>query len=200
MIRRPTEPSVLVRAARWLFAIGWVLLIALAAGAFAFHPDKFTSGSIAAFLREFETAALAVFLIFSVLRGFTLLPSTPLVLSGTLLFPHQPWAVLAVSLAGILASSAMIYWLSDVLGFAEYFEKRKPHNVAKIRKRLEHPAGALFVLLWAFFPLAPTDAICYVAGTMRMNFAKFIVAIFVGELVLCTIYVFGGSSIATLPS
>jgi uncharacterized membrane protein YdjX (TVP38/TMEM64 family) len=67
--------------------------------------------------------------------------------------------------------------------------------VEEIRKRLEHPFGLAFVALWAFFPLVPTDAVCYVAGTIRMHFLKFIIAVFVGELVLCSIYVFAAGRI-----
>ena len=170
----------------------WAAAIIVALGFYLSDPETFGPQQIAARLREFETAALAVYLGVSVIRGLTLLPSTPLVLAGVLLFPNQPWLVLAISLFGIFASSAMIYWLSDVLGIAGYFEHKKPRHVAKIRTRLEHPAGLLFVMAWAFFPLVPTDAVCYVAGSMRMNFPRFILAIFVGELILCSIYVFSG--------
>lgn len=170
-------------------------MIAFAIGTYLSAPNKFAPAHIAGFLREFETAALIVYLAFSILRGFTLLPSTPLVIAGALLFPHQPWIVLAVSLIGIVVSSAMIYWLSGALGIAEFFETRDPQHVERIRRRLDHPAGFVFVMLWAFFPFVPTDAVCYVAGSIRMNFAKFILAIFVGELILCTAYVFGGSSL-----
>lgn len=84
----------------------------------------------------------------------------------------------------------MIYWFSESLGMAEHFEMRKPSAVARIRRRLEHPTGIGFVFLWAFFPLVPTDAVCYVAGSTRMHFGKFIAAITAGELVLCCFYVF----------
>jgi len=170
----------------------WVAAIVVAIGFYISDPETFAPRHIASQLREFETAALGVYLAISIVRGLTLLPSTPLLLAGVLLFPQQPWMVLAISLFGIVASSSMIYWLSDTLGIAGYFEQKKPHHVAKIRSRLEHPAGLLFVILWAFFPFVPTDAVCYVAGSIRMNFPKFILAIFVGELLLCSIYVFSG--------
>ena len=173
----------------------WAAAIVTALGFYLSDPEKFGPHQIAARLREFENAALGIYLVVSIVRGLTLLPSTPLVLAGVLLFPDQPWIVLMISLLGIVASSGMIYWLSEVLGIAGYFEHKKPHQVAKIRSRLEHPAGLLFVVLWAFFPLVPTDAVCYVAGSIRMNFPRFIAAIFVGELILCSIYVFGGSYI-----
>lgn len=171
----------------------WVCIIFGGVVAYFVWPQTFTPGNIADLLNEFQGEALFLYALFSILRGFTLLPSTPLVIAGTLLFPSQPWLVFAVSLFGIVVSSSMIYWLSDILGIAEYFETRKPHHVSKIRRRLEHPTGILFVVLWAFFPLVPTDAVCYVAGSMRMHFPKFIAAVFAGELILCSIYVFGGS-------
>lgn len=174
-------------------AIGiWACIIIGCIGSYFIWPEFFTPESIAALLTKFQNEALVIYLLLSVLRGFSLLPSTPLVLAGTMMFPAQPWLVLAVSIFGILVSSSMIYWFSDLLGFSEFFERRKPEHHQKIKTKLEHPFGFLFVMLWAFFPFVPTDAVCYVAGTTRMHFAKFLGAIFVGELILCACYVFGG--------
>jgi uncharacterized membrane protein YdjX (TVP38/TMEM64 family) len=179
-----------------VFAITiWAALIIGAVLSFFLWPDLFTPASIAAFLAKFQSEALLIYLAVSVVRGFTLLPSSPLVIAGTLAFPAEPWMVLAISMIGIIASSSMIYWFSDVLGISEFFETRKPLAVAKIRRRLEHPTGIAFVFLWAFFPLVPTDAVCYVAGSSRMNFLKFIAAITAGELILCSFYIFSGSYI-----
>ena len=174
-------------------AIGiWVCIIVGCIASYFILPEFFKPESIAAILTKFQSQALLIFLVLSVVRGLSLLPSTPLVLAGTLLFPAHPWLVLIVSIFGILVSSSMIYWFSDLLGFSEFFERRKPEHVEKIKTKLEHPAGFFFVMLWAFFPFVPTDAVCYVAGTSRMHFAKFLGAIFVGELILCACYVFGG--------
>lgn len=176
----------------------WAALIILAVLSFFLWPERFTPVGIAATLSEFQREALLVFLVVSVVRGITLLPATPLVIAGTLAFPNESFTVLAISLFGIIASSAMIYWLSDALGISEFFETRKPEAVEKIRRRLEHPTGIAFVFLWAFFPLVPTDAVCYVAGSIRMSFLKFIIAIFAGELILCSVYIFSGSYIIDL--
>lgn len=171
----------------------WVVLIAASIVSYLIWPHRFSPDNIASILRAFENEALLIYLVISAFRGFTLLPSTPLILAGSILFPHRPFLVLSVSIFGILASSSMIYWFSDLLGLTDHFESKKGEAVSRIRARLEHPAGIVFVVLWAFFPLVPTDAVCYVAGSIRMNFPKFIGAIFVGELVLCLIYVFAGS-------
>ena len=159
------------------------------------HPTEFTATNIAAFIHSFETEILIVYLAISALRGFTLLPSTPLVLAGTLLYPDEPWLVLAISMSGILISSSLIYFCSEALGFTHYFETKKPAAVARIRRRLEHPWGLAFIALWAFFPLVPTDAVCYVAGSTKVNFRRFISAVFFGELVLSSIYVFTGRAL-----
>ena len=176
----------------------WAALIFVAVLSFFVWPEYFTPVGIAAFLTEFQNEALVLFFAVSVIRGLTLLPSTPLVIAGTLAFPNAPWIVLAISIVGIIASSSLIYWFSDVLGISEFFERRKAEAVAKIRGRLEHPTGLLFVFFWAFFPLVPTDAVCYVAGSSRMNFLKFIAAITAGELILCSFYIFSGGYIIDL--
>jgi uncharacterized membrane protein YdjX (TVP38/TMEM64 family) len=173
----------------------WLAAVVGGIGSFVLYPHAFTAENIAAFLHRFQGEIWLVYLAMSALRGFTLLPSTPLVIAGTLLFPDQPFAVLIVSIAGILISSSMIYFFSEYLGFNDFFESRKPELTHKIKAKLEHPLGFLFVALWAFFPLVPTDLVCYVAGTTRMNYWKFIAAVLVGELVLCIIYIFFGGSV-----
>ena len=183
------------RASRILLIVVWAVVAITALTLYISSPERFSAGNISAFVEGFETEIWLVYLGLSAIRGFTLLPSTPLVLAGTILFPGQPWLVLAISITGILVSSSLIYFGSEALGFHEYFEQRKPSAVAMIRRRLEHTWGLAFVAAWAFFPLVPTDAVCYVAGTIKMNFFKFILAIFVGELILCSFYVFTGGSV-----
>lgn len=185
-------PQKLIAVFQGIAIFAWLIIIVGGVSAYFIWPESFTPQKIVEVLIQFQSEALLLYLVVSVLRGFTLLPSTPLIIAGTLLFPMQPWLVLAVSIFGILVSSTMIYWFSDLLGISDFFERRKPEHVRNIRARLEHPSGVLFVMLWAFLPLVPTDAVCYVAGSTRMYFPKFIGAIFLGELVLCCVYIFGG--------
>jgi uncharacterized membrane protein YdjX (TVP38/TMEM64 family) len=171
----------------------WLAVILTGVGAYIIYPQEFTAPKIAAFLLRLQGEIWLVYLVISVLRGFTLLPSTPIVIAGTMLFPGQPFAVLSVSISGILLSSCMIYFFAEILGFSDFFENHKPELIHKIKSKLEHPAGFAFVVVWAFFPFVPTDLVCYVAGTTKMNFFKFIAAVFLGEMVLCSFYIFSGS-------
>lgn len=177
---------------RIILLTAWASIIVAALYFYFTEPQSFTAENIASFLQSFESQIWLIFLAMSVLRGFTLLPSTPLVVAGTILFPGQPFLVLGISIVGIILSSSMIYFFSDLLGFSAYFERKKPRSLSRIRNGLEKPRGVAFVAAWAFFPLVPTDAVCYVAGTARMHFPKFISAIFAGELLLCSVYVLSG--------
>lgn len=173
-----------------IIAVVWILFLIVCISLILAYPEHFKPQALADFLAQFKGMMLIVYLLVSLLRGFTLVPSTPLVMAGTILFPGEPFLVLAISLVGIIFSSAMIYYFSDYLGFGTYLEKKYPAQVVKIENQLQKPTGILFVFLWAFFPLLPTDAVCYVAGTLKMNFLKFILATAVGELILISICIF----------
>ena len=45
-------------------------------------------------------------------------------------------------------------------------------------------------MAWSAFPFVPTDLICYVAGTLRMNFTRFAL----GELPVISLYVWAVDS------
>jgi uncharacterized membrane protein YdjX (TVP38/TMEM64 family) len=167
----------------------WVSFLIFCVGTVLIYPKEFTPQNIAAFLTRFKTSILVIYLILSILRGLTLVPSTPLVIAGTILFPTEPFWVLAISIVGIIFSSTMIYYFSDYLGFGDYLENKQPHKIGKIKEHLKQ-TGFLFVFLWSLFPFLPTDAVCYVAGTLKMKFTKFIAAMMFGELIICSVYIF----------
>jgi uncharacterized membrane protein YdjX (TVP38/TMEM64 family) len=168
----------------------WILFLIFCIGTVLIYPQEFTPQNIAAFLTRFKTSILVVYLILSILRGLTLVPSTPLVIAGTILFPTEPFWVLTISIVGIIFSSTMIYYFSDYLGFGDYLENKQPQKIVKIKEHLKQPTGFLFVFLWSLFPFLPTDAVCYAAGILRMKFTKFIAAMTLGEIIICSIYIF----------
>src|SRR5690348_5724248 len=123
---------------RRIFLVLWVGVIAACLITYLAAPHLFTAENIATFMSRLQGVIWLVYLGISILRGFTLLPSTPLVLAGTLLFPDDRILVLIVSLVGIALSSSMIYFFSEQLGFHEYFESHKPELTRRIKARLEH--------------------------------------------------------------
>lgn len=175
---------------RKIVLIIWVFFLISCLGFIILNPHLREPREIAIFLERFNNYILLVYFILSILRGFTLFPSTPLVIAGTILFPNNLFLVLFISMVGIIFSSSMVYFFSDYLGFSEYFKKHSHQKIQQIKAKLETKKGFLFVFLWSFMPILPTDLICYIAGTIKMNFKKFLLAMICGELIICSIYVF----------
>lgn len=163
----------------------WIALIITVIALYICFPKEFTAKGIQSFIITFNTAAMAVYTAVCLIRGLFLIPSTPFVLAGALLFPNQLWLVFIISIAGILGSGTFIYYAAQFLDFGEKKDKKIGKINEKIRKY-----GFWIVLGWAFFPIVPTDLICYVAGRTRMVFWKYITALFIGEATLIGLYLY----------
>lgn len=173
---------------------GMVFWLALFFGTlylYVFRPDFFQHQ----LQRVFSASALwgyALYLLLGCLRGLTLIPVTSLILLGLLFFAPTPLFIL--TLTGILVSSASVYYFSEFLRLDEFFERKHEKRIARIKSVLQKHELPI-IIAWSFFPLVPTDLICYVCGTLRINFKKFILGVLIGEGVTCSIYIFLGHAI-----
>jgi uncharacterized membrane protein YdjX (TVP38/TMEM64 family) len=170
----------------------WIRCILICVITYIVDPSIFSNNSVATFISEFSGYAWGVYFLIHILRGFVLMPSTPLIFAGVILFPNQLIWVLIVSIIGILSSSLLIYYCSNKLGFSKYFKKRND-KLQLVEEKLSGKHGFFYILLWSFLPIVPTDLICYVSGALRVKLPVFISSLFLGELVLCSIYIFGAS-------
>jgi len=171
----------------------WLLCAFFALALYLPNREEFTPQVIAALLVEHRTWFLLIYFGLLILRALVLLPATPLIIAGSLLLPDHPWILLLVTLAGLMVSSTLIYFFSDWLRFRAHFERVAPGQVVRVERWMRHPLGMLLVAGSAIAMIVPTDLVCNVAGTVRMPFARFIGALLVGEIVLCSMYIFGGS-------
>lgn len=136
--------------------------------------------------------ASLVYVLLGTVRALTLIPSTYLVIAALPFFP--PFLLFVLSLIGILASSAIVYLFAASFGLEQRFEQGKHQaQVTKLRAALERHELPI-IIGWSFFPLAPTDLICYLCGVLEINFPKFLLGILLGEGTICAIYVFAGDS------
>ena len=170
----------------------WFLVVVFALFYFFLHPEQFTAVYIADTLRRYSRYIIALFLIVSVARAFVLIPSTPFVLAGVLLMPETPTTSLIISMLGIAISCTLIYFFSEALNFRAFFLRHRPDSLHRIARLLRGPSGFFYLVFWSFFPAAPTDLACYVAGTIQMPYFRFLTAICLGELVICSLYVYLG--------
>ena len=102
--------------------------------------------------------------------------------------------VLAVSLGGISLSALLIYYFFELLGLKEVFERKHATRVRWLEEQLRLK-GFWVVVGWAMFPFVPTDAICYVAGALRMHKGKFLLGITLGEIPVVAFYVTGATQL-----
>jgi uncharacterized membrane protein YdjX (TVP38/TMEM64 family) len=176
------------RTVRWLLIVLWSLGMAGGWYLFLCHRDLLEG--------ELESAASlsmimgsVVYLIFGCIRGFTLIPSTTLVVVAIPFF--TPVWLFALTLLGILISSASIYWFSEWLRLDEVIARKHAQRLNTLQQALtkyELPV----IIGWSFFPLAPTDLICYLCGVLRVDFRKFLLGVGIGEGLICAIYIFLG--------
>jgi uncharacterized membrane protein YdjX (TVP38/TMEM64 family) len=167
----------------------WVIVLAGAAFAYIFHR-----GALERIFLELSAAprswVYAVYLVLGCLRGFTLIPATYLVMAGMLVLP--PWPLFLITVVGIVVSSAAVYYFAEAMAFDRFFESRYGAQIARLRglmQRRELP----IVIAWSFFPIAPTDLVCYVCGALKVDLRKCLLGVAIGEGVICAIYIFLGA-------
>ena len=169
----------------------WLTLLGTGLYVFFFERDLLDAQLRGAFSAS-VVVAYAAYLLLGAIRGCTLLPSTTLVLAALPFF--RPWPLLALTLAGILISSASIYFFSESLHLDELVARKHPQKVARLRAALEKYEMPI-IIGWSFFPLAPTDLIVYVCGAMRVDLKKCLFGVLIGEGAICAVYIFSGDAL-----
>lgn len=176
---------------RRLMLAAWVAVFAAAIYGFLFHRAALQD-ALRASTATSVLAGSAVYLLLGCVRGFTLIPSTSLVLAAVAFFP--PVRLFALTLIGILVSSTCVYVFAEALGLDALIEQRHPGRVAQLERALERRALPVIVA-WSFFPLAPTDLICYACGVLRVPLHLCLTGVLLGEGAICGVYIFAGDSL-----
>lgn len=173
----------------------WVCFLLTSIMLYIHFAPTLSGENMAAFLSRYEEQLLALYFVLCVLRGFTLIPSTPFLIAGIILFPNNPFLLLGVFVLSLAIVSAILYYVSGYADFGHYFHKAYPGKIQKIRQKLDGKHGFWFILLWAFAPFTPTDLVCYVAGSLKIRFTSFIVPLICGETIISSIYIFNGTAL-----
>jgi uncharacterized membrane protein YdjX (TVP38/TMEM64 family) len=178
---------------RRVVAVLWALVIVGVLAAWWLAPDRFGPAALRAFLAAHPSSAFGVYTAASLVRGFFLLPSTPFVLTGALLFPDRPVAVWLISMVGVWVASVLAYAFPEWLGLDAQLAGRHAALYTRLQRYMDR-WGLWTVALWAMAPFAPTDLVCAAAGVARMRFSRFFLGITLGEIPLVTAYVLTGQA------
>ena len=172
----------------------WVFIALFTLVHYFIFPEKYTADFLLEFFQSNSTAVFITYVVLSVIRSVFFLPSTIFVIMGVVLYPDEPFLVLTVSMLGILLGATWIYLAAGFLKVEALFSANTQKKFQKAEIGM-NKYGFWIVLFWSFFPAVPTDLICYVAGYSKMSYLKFFTALFVGELVLVSLYIWTGKSL-----
>ncbi|MEP6960695.1 MAG: VTT domain-containing protein [Acidobacteriota bacterium] len=181
---------------RQIVLAGWAVLIVGALFLYLF--DEATLKAIfARILAQPKPLAGAIFFLILCFRGFILIPAGYLVIAAIPVLPAVP--LFFLTLGGVMVSSGMIYLFSQAMHLDEFFERKHKAGIEKVRQALQRYEMPI-IIAWSFLPLVPTDVICYVCGSLKINFKKFLLGILIGEGSICAVYIFLGDSVLRLLS
>lgn len=168
----------------------WVSGFLISIAIYLTRPGVFTREFITGFLHQYKSWVICLYFVLCVSRAFTLVPSTPFLMAGILLFPGCHRLLFCIFLLSVFVVASMQYYASAFLGIEQYLLRKYPKKINKVRKGLNKPAAPLLVMLWAFLPFTPTDIVCYAAGLIKMNYRTFIIPLMTGESIICYLYIF----------
>lgn len=168
-----------------LYLILAFVIITAACCSYFFYTSSLTLLDIEEYFWQNKWALAGAFLALYSIRIFIFLPSTVIiialgVISKDVLFTFLVsfvgiaiWLTQTYLLGSLLSSS--LEWSTKINRVREYSEK--------IKKR-----WFSYILIGCFFPVFPTDIICYSAWFIKYNFTKFLIAWMLWELVLILAY------------
>lgn len=175
----------------------WLGLVTVSLSLYFTYPEFFSPQHLRQFFSGHLVEGLSLYFIISTLRGFTLVPSTPLVLAGVLVFP--PWPLFLVNQVAVYTSSAIVYYMARYVRFDHFFQTHYEQQTIRLMALL-HRRELPVIALWGFAPMVPSDMIVYVCSVLRISVAKTLIGISLGEGAICALYIFAGAySLAAIP-
>lgn len=168
----------------------WLSLVIAFIAYGALNPHLLNEKNLVDFFFKFEGYIWLVYILICIVSGFFLVPNTPFIIAGTILFPQQLLAVVAVSLFNAIFGATFLYYFANWMGIGDTLKKKYPEKMEQIKVALNKPYAIFLVVLWSFLPIVPTDLIAYVARVVGMRYRLLILGIILGELPLILLAVY----------
>jgi uncharacterized membrane protein YdjX (TVP38/TMEM64 family) len=163
-------------------------LIIIIAGiiGYVIKPMIYTIPFLTNVIANYHMISIIFYFLLLVVQGITFIP-LPTVFVGIILF--NAIEVFIVNLLSVLTSAIIIYYFSEYIGSATYFEKNYSKYINQMKKALKH-REFIIIMLWSFLPFTPTNAVVYVSSTLRINIFKCLFGVLIGEAVVNAFYIF----------
>lgn len=182
-------------ARRKLIVGFWAVSVAVILTLIWLNRDSLSVAYFEGWMRDHFFLASLIYVLLLSVRGVFLIPSTPLLFAGIVVFP--PFWVWSLNMVGIVTSSTIVYTLVHWVGVDIMVRARYRERVVQLRGLMER-FGIPVIVGWSLFPFVPTDVIVYTASTVRMQLWKCLLGVLIGEGILNGIYVVTGQGILAL--
>lgn len=164
----------------------WLLIVCGALYLYFFEREFVQKELQGAFSASMVAGAI-VYVLLGSFRAFTLVPATFLLVAALPFFP--PLFLLAITMFAVAVSSSICYFFAEALHMDELFERKYPQQIQKLKGLLAKYEMPI-IIGWSFMMFLPTDLICYVCGSLRINFTKFLLGLMIGEGSVYAIYIY----------
>jgi uncharacterized membrane protein YdjX (TVP38/TMEM64 family) len=168
----------------------WLALVTGCLSLYFFRPEYFDPLYIRNFFSQNLIPGLSLYFIIATVRGITLIPLTPILLAGILIFPPVPFFL--INFLAVISSSAVVYYMTHYFKFDRFFHQHYEKQIQKLTALL-HQRELPVIAAWGFTPFVPSDLIVYVCSVLRISLFKTLLGISLGEGIICAIYIFGGA-------
>lgn len=170
----------------------WFLLLLLAV-----HLNLFqlSINDIKHFIEDSSIHPMLLFVGIFCARIFLFIPSTMLVVAGSLFF--HPIETITLSMIGMFITETIIYVISrSILSnrIQEYLEIKYP----KLHKEIKSN-GKKYLFITVATPLAPTDGACFIAASTKMPYLSYISIVLAGTIPIVTLYTLYGNFLLAAP-
>lgn len=169
-----------------LIACGWFIV-------YGFQKQLFTSqDALRSFVDGFGAFGAVVFILFQAVQVVVpILPGGLGCLAGVLLF--GPWLGFVYNYVGICVGSIAAFLLAKLYGRPILSVLFKPETILKYEGWTNRHFTRWFALA-IFFPVAPDDFLCWLAGTTKMTLGRFSAIILLGKPASIALYSLGLST------
>jgi len=170
----------------------WIILLLVA---FRYNLFHLSLEEIKQLIIHSTLPPTVLFLIIFCARIFLFIPSSILIVVGSLFF--NPLEAIVLSLTGMLITESIIYALSrSILSdrIQQFMEEKYPSLNKEI---LLNRKKYLFITVAT--PLAPTDGACFIAASTNMKYLSYILIVLAGNIPIAILYTLYGNFLLEYP-
>ena len=154
--------------------------------------SSFNQQNLSEFMSDYGEFGWAIYIGFWVILPIFLFPAGILAIGGGAILGF--WEALICAMIGVGINSAIMYFIARY--FSGAFDTAK---FERVRNKFCKDEFSLIILL-RLIPIVPYNVVNYMAGALRFDFIKFIIAGVLGKFITAVLFINLGSNIANYKS